>query len=170
MEIIVLETAMYNMQHGVAPFSGNLLNMLGLESRHVPRLRDVYVDVEDHIVVFTRTGGGNRANFEALGQPSNTGLERLPGFLRTEDWELDTTYAKFVYDPPPSCRELVRQYARLGACRDPTKLHNDLVADMESETPKKTTLDFLDKMKPVVERIHAQFEAGETVMGMFDGD
>lgn len=93
-----------------------LLAMLGLKEEDVPRLRDCYIDGEK-IVIYTRTGGGNRdyydseescrANypeyFDGKDNPAgpwNSTLTANPYFLYDEDDDLDSTYAHFYFKFP----------------------------------------------------------------------
>jgi hypothetical protein len=106
----------YNMIHGVNPLSGVLLKMLDTTTGAIPRFRDCYFDGE-HIVIYTRTGGGNRdfyeseqscranypENFTGTDDPSgpwNEDLRCLPGFVRDADDDYDCTYASFFFAVP----------------------------------------------------------------------
>ena len=83
--------SMYNMLFGVNPFSRVLLAMLGAHVHTVPRYRDCFLNADGDIVIYTRTGGGNRADHVE----GNDWLRTLPGYI-----QYDTTYAMFRYRPP----------------------------------------------------------------------
>lgn len=108
-----------------------LLAMLGLKEEDVPRLRDCYIDGEK-IVIYTRTGGGNRdyydseescrANypeyFDGKDNPTgpwNSTLTANPYFLYDEDSDFDSTYAYFYFKVP---KEYVADLAALAENSD----------------------------------------------------
>ena len=55
--------SLYNLLHGRNALSELLLSYLRLTPAMIPRFRDCYIDGE-RIIVFTRTGGGNRNFYE----------------------------------------------------------------------------------------------------------
>ena len=65
-----------------------------------PRYRDCYFD-GTHIVVHTRTGGGNRDMYEA----ENDAMVLHPWYVRDADDGFDCTYADFYYLPPVAVAE-----------------------------------------------------------------
>lgn len=107
----------YNLIHGVDPLAGVLMAMLGAQPAGIPRFRDCWFDGE-HIVIHTRTGGGNRDYYEseesclenypdrfedgeeAPSGPWNEDVRSLPGFVRDEDDDYDSTYANFFFTVP----------------------------------------------------------------------
>jgi hypothetical protein len=111
--------SLYHMLFGTNPASNVLLACLGITPQQIPRYRDCYIDKERmQIVIYTRTGGGNRdyyeseqscrqnypENFEA-GQeapngPWNVDLRAVEGFVSDEDDDFDCTYAHFYYQFP----------------------------------------------------------------------
>jgi len=67
-----------------------------------PRFRDLAVNPsEPRVVVLTRTGGGNREEYEE----ENEALTRLEGYLRNSDADFDDTYAEWEYEIPEKSRE-----------------------------------------------------------------
>lgn len=103
--------SLYNMVHGFNPLAAMVLAMVGIEASAVPRFRDAYYDGE-HLCIHTRTGGGNRPYYESpqsyrdeTGEDSaggcwNEDLRALPGFVRDEDDDYDSTYATFYFEVP----------------------------------------------------------------------
>lgn len=106
----------YNMIHGFNPLAPMVLAMVGVSQERVPRFRDAYWNGE-HLCVHTRTGGGNRDYYESEEScrsnypeyfggkddpdgPWNEDLRALPGFVRDEDDDYDSTYATFYFDVP----------------------------------------------------------------------
>ncbi len=89
-------SGLYTMVLGRHPLAPHLLQCLGFASEEevllIPRLRDVYL-FPDEIRILTRTGGGNRDDYE---QP-NEWLRDRPGFARDFDDAYDSTYAWWAY-------------------------------------------------------------------------
>ena len=121
-------SGLYNLVHGINHLAGPLLIALKLSPRVIPRFRDTYVTKDPQnpdevvILVYTRTGGGNRPFYEAqnpdnLDGPWNSTLRENPHYLRDEDDQLDSTYAKFYFKLPD---ELVEFKAKLLEIAEPT--------------------------------------------------
>jgi len=87
--------SLYNMLFGVNSAAPVLLATLGLTAGDVPCFRDCYID-GDNIVIHTRTGGGNREDYEV----ENEELQSNPFYVRDEDDDFDCTYANFYYRFP----------------------------------------------------------------------
>jgi hypothetical protein len=89
------------MLHGVKPSTFFVLPMLGKHPDEYPRFRDCFLgdeenDIEDKIIVYTRTGGGNREAYE----DEIAEMQAMPTYLQDYDDSFDSTYACFVYDIP----------------------------------------------------------------------
>jgi hypothetical protein len=83
-----------------------LLELLGNPS--VPRFRDCYLGMDEgqrRIIIYTRTGGGNREAYEA----ENQVLREVAGFVRDYDDDFDSTFAYFVYEIPAEHRDVLEQ-------------------------------------------------------------
>jgi hypothetical protein len=93
-----------------------LLEILGYTRDKIPRYRDCYLK-DGHIVVYTRTGGGNRQYYENAevckanypddfkgndfpAGPWNCDLRKNPLFLFDRDDSYAPTYAEFHYKYP----------------------------------------------------------------------
>jgi len=109
--------SLYNTMFGVNPYTPLLLGILGTDYRSVPRFRDAFVQ-NGEIVIYTRTGGGNRETYDApdCQAPSNADLRKLPGFLRDYDDDFDSTFAYFHYAVPENHKKTVTEIAE--ACED----------------------------------------------------
>jgi hypothetical protein len=96
---------MFNMVAGVSPELKFVLGFLGFttETREnfnkIPRFRDAYViPGEPHrLVIMTRTGGGNRADYAE----ENEWMKTIPGYVEDYDDDFDSTFAHWVYDVKP---------------------------------------------------------------------
>lgn len=93
---------LYNMTNGVNPATFVVLPMLGKHPDEYPRFRDCFLadeerpELKDHIHVYTRTGGGNREDYEA----ENQAIRQIPGFVTDYDDGFDRTYASWVFRVP----------------------------------------------------------------------
>lgn len=99
--------SMYQMMHGVNAIGVFFtLPMLGKHPDEYPRFRDCFLgdkehpEYDDHILVFTRVGGGNRG--------ADYGEEELmkhPNFVTTYDDSTDSTYGMYVFSVPEEWKE-----------------------------------------------------------------
>tara|TARA_Y100000310_G_C20561830_1_gene753463 strand:+ start:509 stop:943 length:435 start_codon:yes stop_codon:yes gene_type:complete len=134
---------MYGMlfgQNGLAPA---LLGALGLTRDDFGRFRDAGV-AGGEIYVYTRCGGGNRADygevFEAMGKHAN--------YLRDEDDDFDCTYCAFYFSFPENFRAELEKIDSSEKF-DPSKRWLDMIASIEDGTNK----DAVEKLTPVVEQV-----------------
>jgi len=105
--------SLYNALFGVNPFANALLSILDTDISQVPRFRDVYVE-NDQIIIYTRTGGGNRDHYEnCTDGPSNADLRKIPGYLWDADDDFDNTFAYFYYAIPESAQKGVARIVEL---------------------------------------------------------
>lgn len=95
---------LYNMLFGEQPVAGTLLEMLQLKPDDVGRYRDCYVAAGPQIVVFTRNGGGNRADYEEV----TSRLRAHPEYLTDYDDDFDSTYASYEFRVPDAYRDAVQ--------------------------------------------------------------
>jgi hypothetical protein len=90
--------SLYNMVNGVNPLAEFLLSAINLDLASIPRFRDVWLSTDlASVVVLTRTGGGNREDYEV----ENAAMAAHPGYLGDADDDFDSTFAKFRYTMPP---------------------------------------------------------------------
>lgn len=130
--------SLYNNLFGVNPYAILLLGILGTNYRLVPRFRDVYVK-DGEIVLYTRTGGGNRDYYDFCEGPSNADLRQLSGYLRDEDDPHDPTFAHFYYAVPERHRSVVTEIAEATVDRPvPTEMWLKLFHDLDhsNDTPE----------------------------------
>lgn len=90
--------SLYNMLFGKNPDTKEILALLGLEESQIERFRDCFVE-NDKILIFTRTGGGNREYYP------NEALVNHPNYLYDEDDEFDPTYAYYYFSLPELLKE-----------------------------------------------------------------
>jgi hypothetical protein len=125
--------SLYNMLFGYNKFAHILLRILDLDPNDVPRFRDCYLnETGDEIIVFTRTGGGNREEYEAR----NDAMRKWPGFIADADDTLDSTYAKFRYHVPEHLKPAMHEMVANGGVDDPTKKFRELIEGLHDPDKK----------------------------------
>lgn len=86
---------LYNMINGVNPSAFYILPSLGKHPDEYPRFRDCGYD-GNIITVLTRTGGGNREDYEQ----ENQALCDMPTFITDSDLKEDNTFATWEFAVP----------------------------------------------------------------------
>jgi len=128
--------SMYNMIFGMNPAAGPLLKILGFSKETfstIPRFRDCYINLDKtRIVIYTRTGGGNRAEYAE----QNSALTKLPGYTGDEDDSFDSTYAKFYFKVPDEHKDFISELAALGASFDPTERMKNFLEELKKRPLK----------------------------------
>lgn len=174
--------SLYNMLFGTNPMAGVLLQALGITSADVPRFRDCYLGEDGQIVVYTRTGGGNRDFYESEDDcrrnypehfddvdsdsepsgPWNSDLRALPGFVEDEDDDFDCTYAYFRFAPPEEWKPLIDALRELGAgtMQNPGERFRQLIADMEAKKETPEVARALDVGRQILAPVIKHFEGG----------
>lgn len=114
--------SLYNMVHGHNPAARLCLHVLGIASSEIiPRFRDAWIfNVNEKnksilpdlkVCIYTRTGGGNRAEYAV----ENQAIRDLPGFLWDEDDDYDSTFAKWYFEVPEEYKApLLEAYRKVG--------------------------------------------------------
>ncbi len=133
--------SLYNMLFGTNKLSVPLMQLLQEAGPlDPPRYRDCWLEKE-RIVIYTRTGGGNRlyyeseeacrANypdyFEKDGVPAdepprgpwNDHMRAHPLYVRDQDDSFDTTYAKWYFRFPDQHKEVLEKLAELVTTKQP---------------------------------------------------
>ena len=122
--------SLYNALFGENELADVLLAALGLERDDVPRYRDCYID-GDHIVVHTRTGGGNREEYAE----ANAALAHHPGHLFDVDDDFDGTYADFHFRFPPEYEADLKAIVAKDDQIKPSEKWQALFASMRKDVP-----------------------------------
>ena len=153
--------SLYNQLFGTNPFAAELLVMLG--DPHVPRFRDCFInEAGDRIVIFTRTGGGNREHYDAPLAENNTCLRALPGYDRDKDDGFDSTYAYFYFKIPAEHRSAAAEIRAKQGVYDPIGRFQKLFADMRRGTETPDTR----RAEEVAARILQQMRQGKNEDGI----
>ena len=136
--------SLYNMMFGNNPLAALTLEALQLTPGDIPRFRDAYFDADlDQLVIYTRTGGGNREfyGFRNHGYdkgeyegPFNEDLEAHSEYVRDEDDDFDETYAYFYFNIPESFKPIFETFKSLGAGQDPnpTEKFAKMIEDLQA--------------------------------------
>lgn len=141
--------SLYNMIHGVNPLAGVLMKMLDIEPGDVPRFRDCYFNGE-HIVIYTRTGGGNREAYEA----ENNAMCELPGYVRDEDDDYDSTYANFYYEVPEQFHLLIDKLKSMAQKQTQAERWEAALEHIKTASPNDPVVQRMtEAFKPVFEAI-----------------
>lgn len=98
--------SLYNMLFGEGNDADFLLKLLGKDRGDFGRFRAVYV-TEDHIVVHTRNGGGNRDDYEDVFDE----MSDHPLYSHDADDSFDCTYADIYFKHPAEYSELLKEMA-----------------------------------------------------------
>lgn len=96
--------SLYNILFGEGNDVDFLLKLLDADRGDFGRFRAVYV-TEDHIVVHTRCGGGNREDYFP------EWVEDHPLYSHDADDDFDCTYADIYFKHPPEYSELLKEMA-----------------------------------------------------------
>lgn len=141
--------SLYNLVHGENPFASVLLSMLGITRDDVPRYRDCFWTGEQ-IVVHTRTGGGNRDDYE----DGNSFLQGLPTYISDADDDYDSTYANFYFTVPETVKWVIPQIQAEG--KSPAeKWHEALERIKTADVNDPQVKRVMDTMRPLFEQIVA---------------
>jgi hypothetical protein len=147
---------LYNVLFGRNPSAPVLLAMLGTSMDRVPRFRDCFI-VDDTICIHTRTGGGNRDDY----QEGNDYLTTLPGYLRDADDDFDSTYADFYFAVPEKFKEALESLrSEPGAERNPAQMWQELFAKLDGGDKNDPQVkQALEACAPIMEQVAAAFKA-----------
>lgn len=164
--------SLYNMIHGVNAMAPLLMGMLGLKSSaDVPRFRDCYWNGK-HIVLYTRTGGGNRDCYEHPERhrhncgsdckckgPYNSDLRSLAGFEYDEDDDFDCTYASFYFTPQPPFAEALKLLAAEDAT--PEQKWERFLGELQSGAKTPQTERVLAAIAPTLKQLTESLAASQ---------
>lgn len=156
--------SLYNTLFGVHPAADALLSMLGIERHRVPRFRDCFLK-GDTIVIYTRTGGGNREFYAR----ENDSLRIRKGYIADVDMAFDSTYALFSYAIPAHCRRECETIRDLFPPRDPGADWPRLLAKMGDPAMRNDpeVAAALEKSRPIMDKLAADM-AGDKAVRIID--
>lgn len=162
--------SLYNALFGTNSNADILLASLGITRANVPRFRDCYLE-DGKIVIYTRTGGGNRHYYESVKScrdeypeyfkegsespsgPWNEDLRDLPGYLTDSDDEYDVTYATFLFEPSAGVVELMKGWGQLDGAIAPADKWTQLFSDLQNNTDSPESTKALEVGKQIFGQI-----------------
>jgi hypothetical protein len=140
--------SLYNMLHGFEPTAPFVIRALEIDPRRIGRFRDAYLTYRDAtraepiMVVLTRTGGGNRPDYEE----ANAFLRNVTGYVDDADDEFDPTFALFRYQVPPHLRDVVMDHLK----------DHGVPLSLREKTMQATGPDQTRRQKTATEQIAAE--------------
>ncbi len=140
----------------------------------IPRFRDAYVNKDNKLVIYTRTGGSNRAYYEAkrLGiNDEHTGLfnedlRKFEGFVKDYDDPFDSTFAYFIYEPKSKQMKAIMDVLppEEYQVEDPHfRMQNVLKAMKQNDESHPAFQQVMAVGKQLVDQITKQTKSGEQV-------
>jgi hypothetical protein len=156
--------SLYNMMFEISPSAGLTLEVLKLTPGDIPRFRDAYFDADENkLVIYTRTGGGNREYYgspdgydnEGYEGPFNSDLEAHPNYIDDQDDDFDCTYAYFNFSIPDEFKPIFEMFKSLGAGQEsnPTEKFAKMIEDLQAGKSTPETERALEVGKSIVEQI-----------------
>jgi hypothetical protein len=121
--------SLYNMLFGVNQAAPILLAAIGISHAHVPRFRDCFIE-GDKIVIHTRTGGGNREDYEE----ENGELQANQFYVYDEDDDFDCTYANFYYRFPDEYAAELKAIAEKSDSISPSEKWQQLLTSLQPKS------------------------------------
>lgn len=125
--------SLYNMVNGVNPATFFVLPVLGKHPEAYPRFRDCFLGNDDFvsgtagkIIVMTRTGGGNREEY----QSEIDEIRNMDTYEFDVDWDEDSTYALFVFSVPAQWTESVKPFFSEGKEGSISSEYEDMVCSV----------------------------------------
>lgn len=116
----------YNILFGSNNLSHVLLATIGLTVNDVPRFRDCYL-MGDKIVIYTRTGGGNREEYDS----ENSDLVNNPYYHDDYDDDFDSTYAYFEFNFPDKFKNDLKAMSEKQGDYSPSKNWKHLIESLQ---------------------------------------
>lgn len=142
--------SMYNMLFGVNPLTPFLLDCIGVSMNEIPRFRDCFPSQENdgNIIIYTRTGGGNREYYEQ----QNEVLRQHQNFVRDWDDDFDCTYAYFEFRVLDKFEGVEKALRDLAKRKMPREAFANLLAKMNDPNHKNDpeVLRALEKIQPLI--------------------
>ena len=115
---------------------------------YFPRFRDCWLsDDEEHIVIYTRVGGGNRSDpedsdYDPDWDYGESKLYDMPEFVKTWDDAYDSTYGYYEFSVPERWRE---DFERIKAHKY-DELSDEYVEHVQGCYPKLDIRDIIGKI------------------------
>lgn len=129
--------SLYNALFDYNEMAPLLLKALALDVDEIPRFRDCFLTNdrgEISIVVYTRTGGGNRKDY--IKQNNEMTMHRY--YVRDQDDDLDSTYALFYFKIPTEYEDELKEYVKINGVPElPSVRLQKVISDMKDGRSSK---------------------------------
>lgn len=146
----------YNMLFGQNPTSELVLSLLDLKQTDIERFRDCNI-LEDGIIIYTRTGGGNREDYP------NEKLTSSPFYLYDEDDDGDCTYATYYFKFPDELREDIIKLSDIKANGIPASIVRKCIeVANRPKTDDDKWQDIMNSQQVVCDQVRKSLGAYET--------
>lgn len=143
--------SMYNNLFGENEDSIALLGMIGCTKEMFGRFRDVFIcDKGENIIVYTRTGGNNRRDYEE----EIKNIRQNPNYSEDYDDNFDETYAYFKFKVPEEYVETTKKLFK----NEPLTVHEKF--EKECEEMNDPNSDAFKRAEKLAEQIMSAFENG----------
>lgn len=151
--------SMYNMLFGYDELAPTLMAALKIDPKDVGRYRDCYLNEDgSFIVVLTRTGGGNRAEYKE----ANRELAKHTLYADDEDDGFDSTYAYFYFNVPNDIAETCEESVAKGFGRKPAITRfRELTEKMATHPNDPDVKRALEAAKPLMDQLTSAFKDAE---------
>lgn len=141
------------MLHGQNPFAPVLFGWLNLSPDDVGRFRDIYLakgaDGAPRVVVFTRNGGGNREDHEAI----TDALRAHPLYVTDYDDDFDCTYASYEFRVPDVWRAAAE--GLMDDTPPPMERMRLLIEKLHAAPTDPESRRAVEAVRPLIEKIAA---------------
>lgn len=142
--------------------------------KSIPRFRDAFINKDNKLVIYTRTGGGNRAYYESRKAGVNdehTGmfnedLRNFEGFISDHNDPFDSTFAHFIYEPKGKAMKAIMDVLppEEYQSEDPhVKMKNLLEAIKQNDTSHPSFQKAMEVGKSLVGQIENAVKSGNQV-------
>ena len=153
--------SLYNSLFGVNPWAGLLLQAIGMDADSIPRFRDCYLDDDGDIVIYTRTGGGNREYYDGPNEensegPWNSTLRDNEFFIEDVDDDFDSTYALFKFSVPDPFKAMFESLKTMGAEGDPKAKWEQVMKDLNSNADTPASRRAMEVGQGIMKQIEDQ--------------
>lgn len=148
--------SLYNQLFGMNKDAPVLLGMLGLNMEYFDRFRDVFlIDNGTKIIVYTRTGGDNRDNYQKNWEK----VQNHELYIGDYDDVFDNTYAYIEFKIPSKYKETAKKMFK----EEPMNVGD--MFNMECKRLDNNDPEALERAKEIAGKILNGIENGEKFIG-----
>lgn len=151
--------SLFNQLFGTNEMAPILLTALGKSMGDFGRFRDAFINPEGTVItVFTRCGGGNRADYTEVFDE----MRNHPNYLRDYDDDFDSTYASIEFEVPEAAKEALQKLAaEKGTSVKPMEPFRQLIQDLETGKDTPETKHAVEVGKKIIGSVEQAFKSGD---------